>query len=57
MLEKTSQDINIHDVDSVALKLLVDYCYSSEVMVSEENVQVRQYLVTCNVFCHKSSSP
>lgn len=39
--EESKQDrITLQGVDSYALQILVDYVYSSEVHVTEENVQV-----------------
>jgi kelch-like protein 2/3 len=38
--EKTQDRITLQGVDSHALQLLVEYVYSSEVYVTEENVQV-----------------
>lgn len=43
--EESKQDrITLQGVDSYALQLLVDYVYTSEVHVTEENVQVKIYL-------------
>ena len=35
-------EITIHDVDALALTLLVDFAYTGELVVCEENVQVRR---------------
>ena len=40
MAEKNLKDITIHDVDPLALTLLVDFSYTGELSVCEENVQV-----------------
>lgn len=40
--EESRQDrITLQDVDHQALTLLIEYVYTSEVQVTEENVQVR----------------
>jgi len=38
--EKTKAEVVIHDVDPLALTLLVDFSYTGEIVVTEENVQV-----------------
>lgn len=39
--EESSKDhVVIRELDSSALKLLVDYMYTAEIMVTEDNVQV-----------------
>ena len=38
--EKRKDEILIHDVDPLALTLLVDFAYTGEIVVTEENVQV-----------------
>ena len=40
MAEKNLRDITIHDVDPLALTLLVEFSYTGELSVCEENVQV-----------------
>lgn len=40
MAERTKTDVTIHDLDPVALELLVDYSYKGEIVITEENVQV-----------------
>ena len=40
MAEKNLRDITIHDVDPLALTLLVDFSYTGELSVCEDNVQV-----------------
>lgn len=43
--EESKQDrITLQEVDSQALTLLVDYVYTSEVQVTEENVQVNSLI-------------
>lgn len=43
--EESKQDrITLQGVDHQALSLLVEYVYTSEVQVTEENVQVRTYI-------------
>ncbi|CAI6369983.1 unnamed protein product [Macrosiphum euphorbiae] len=39
--DETNKDVvNIRQLDSVALQLLVDYIYTGEIIVTKENVQV-----------------
>ena len=40
MSESKQNVINIKEVDANALEQLVEYCYTAEVKVTEENVQV-----------------
>ncbi|XP_055947523.1 kelch-like protein 17 isoform X1 [Argiope bruennichi] len=40
MSEKNKSSITMHDVDPSALQLLVDFAYTGEVLISEDNVQV-----------------
>ena len=43
--EKRKDEILIHDVDPLALTLLVDFAYTGEIVVTEENVQVITFSV------------
>lgn len=40
-MEKTQKEVTIHDLDPLALTLLVDFSYTGEIFISEDNVQVR----------------
>ncbi len=40
MVEKKSQIIQLHDIDPYAMELLVEYAYTSQILISENNVQV-----------------
>nr|XP_042902267.1 kelch-like protein 17 [Parasteatoda tepidariorum] len=40
MSEKDKTSITMHDVDPGALQLLVDFAYTGEILISEDNVQV-----------------
>jgi hypothetical protein len=40
LVEKRMSEITIHDVDALALTLLVDFAYTGELVVCEENVHV-----------------
>lgn len=40
MSESKQNIVNIKEVDADALELLIEYCYTAEVKVTEENVQV-----------------
>ena len=42
LAEKSRKEVVIHDVDPLALTLLVDFAYTGEIVVTEENVQVTQ---------------
>ena len=39
-MEKNQKEITIHDLDALALTLLVDFSYTGEIVISEDNVQV-----------------
>ena len=41
MAEASQTEVTIHCVDPLALTLLVDFSYTGELAVCEENVQVR----------------
>lgn len=41
MAEKHKSKITLHDVDTAALQLLVQFAYTGEILITEENVQVR----------------
>ncbi|KAJ6643984.1 Kelch-like protein 17 [Pseudolycoriella hygida] len=40
MLERNSVSITLHDVDPTALRQLIEYTYSGELTITEDNVQV-----------------
>uniref|UniRef100_A0A1B6D3K8 Kelch-like protein diablo n=1 Tax=Clastoptera arizonana TaxID=38151 RepID=A0A1B6D3K8_9HEMI len=40
MAEKLQKEVELRDIDPVALQLLVEYSYTGEVQITEENVQV-----------------
>lgn len=40
MIERNSVHVTLHDVDATALRQLVDYTYTGEVVITEDNVQV-----------------
>ena len=42
-MEKNQKEITIHDLDALALTLLVDFSYTGEIVISEDNVQVIIY--------------
>ena len=48
MTEKNLAEITIHDVDPLALTLLVNFSYTGELSVCEDNVQVK--LVSSNSY-------
>ena len=41
LVEKNQKEITIHDLDALALTLLVDFAYTGEIVISEDNVQVQ----------------
>lgn len=46
MSESKAKKIEIKDVDGHTLRKLIDYIYTAEIEVTEENVQVSSALVT-----------
>lgn len=40
MIERNSVHVTLHDVDPTALRQLIDYTYTGEVTITEDNVQV-----------------
>ncbi|XP_026681069.1 kelch-like protein 17 isoform X2 [Diaphorina citri] len=40
MVEKGQTEIGFQDIDAMALRHLVDFSYTGEIMITEENVQV-----------------
>lgn len=46
MLERNSVHIKLHDVDPTALRQLVDYTYTGDITITEDNVQVTQRSVS-----------
>jgi hypothetical protein len=40
LAESRQTEIIIHDVDETAMELLIDYCYTSRIVVDEKNVQM-----------------
>jgi len=40
MLERNKEVIELHDVDAQSLKQLVEFAYTGEIVITEENVQV-----------------
>jgi len=41
MAEKLKSEVELHDVDLGALQLLVEYSYTGQVHITDENVQVQ----------------
>ena len=56
LAEKSRKEVVIHDVDPLALTLLVDFAYTGEIVVTEENVQVTQMglFLLCFTFFFRS---
>lgn len=42
MIERNSVNITLHDVDPTALHSLVEYTYTGEITITEDNVQVKE---------------
>ncbi|XP_037926856.1 kelch-like protein 17 [Hermetia illucens] len=40
MRERTQENVTLHDVDATALRQLIDYTYTGEITITEDNVQV-----------------
>lgn len=40
MLEKNMDVVELHDIDVSSLKQLIDFAYTGECIITEENVQV-----------------
>lgn len=40
LVEKSQSSVTIHDIDALALTLLVDFSYTGEIVITEDNVQV-----------------
>jgi hypothetical protein len=40
MVEKLQEEVTLHDVDATALQQLVEYSYTGEILITEDNVQV-----------------
>lgn len=40
MIERNSVNVKLHDVDPTALRQLIDYTYTGEITITEDNVQV-----------------
>ena len=43
LVEKNQKEVTIHDLDPLALTLLVDFSYTGEIIISEDNVQVSNH--------------
>jgi kelch-like protein 2/3 len=43
--------VNIGGIDSTILQLLIDYIYTGEIMITQENVQVLLYLHIFDLLC------
>ena len=48
-MEKNQKEVTIHDLDPLALTLLVDFSYTGEIVISEDNVQVSYFWLTHNI--------
>lgn len=41
MMERNQNVVTMHDVSPLALRQLIDYAYSGEITITEDNVQVK----------------
>ncbi len=46
MAEKSQKTITIHEIDPDAMQQLVEYAYTGDMMITEDNVQARQPKIT-----------
>ena len=42
LAEKTQKNITIHEIDPDAMQQLVNYAYTGDMMITEDNVQARE---------------
>lgn len=49
MAEKLQSEVELHDVDLSALQLLVEYSYTGQVHITDENVQVWNISINYNI--------
>ena len=40
LAESRQTEIIIHDIDELAMELLIEFCYTSRIIVDEKNVQI-----------------
>ncbi|CAF1190894.1 unnamed protein product [Adineta steineri] len=67
LAESRQTEIIIHDIDECAMELLIDYCYTSRIVVDEKNVQtllpaacilqIEEVQLTCCEFLQKQLDP
>jgi hypothetical protein len=50
LIEKNQTEVTIHDIDVLALTLLVDFSYTGEIVITEDNVQVN-IVLGFQLFC------
>lgn len=56
MSESKAKKIEIKDVDGQTLRKLIDYIYTAEIEVTEENVQVGLLQLLCRARCRAWNS-
>lgn len=49
MSESRAKRVRIKEVDGWTLRMLIDYVYTAEIQVTEENVQVKADALLCSV--------
>lgn len=50
MIERNSVNVKLHDVDPTALRQLIDYTYTGEITITEDNVQVHFIMLLMSLF-------
>lgn len=51
MIERNQNTVKLHDVSPLALRQLIDYAYSGEITITEDNVQVI-FFVFYDIYSH-----
>lgn len=51
MIERNSMNVTLHDVDPTALRQLIDYAYTGEITITEDNVQVYLNRFSVRPYC------
>lgn len=58
MIERNSVNVTLHDVDPTALRQLIDYAYTGEITITEDNVQVTiKNVLSGKLFCLSPYTP
>ena len=46
MSESSQTEVTIRDVDETAMDILIDFCYTSSIVVEENNVQIQNMMMS-----------